>query len=123
MYKQKVSLAQRVVESNKIKEKFPGKVPIIIEKATKISSDIPNINKNKYLVPTTLSFGQFLYVVRKQLQLDPDKALFIFINNVLVPSSEMMGDVYSKYKDIDGFLYAIYSGESTFGGAVKYRMK
>ena len=70
-----------------------------------------------------MSFGRFIYVVRKQLQLDPDTALFIFINNVLVPSSDIMGDVYNKYKDIDGFLYAIYSGESTFGGAMKYRMK
>jgi GABA(A) receptor-associated protein len=123
MYKQRIPLSQRVIESAKIKEKFPGKIPIIVEKAQKVGSDIPNINKNKYLVPNTLSFGQFIYVIRKQLQLNPDKALFIFVNNTLVPASEMIGEIYNNHRDTDGFLYMVYSGESTFGGVMKYRMK
>jgi GABA(A) receptor-associated protein len=120
MYKQRTPLGQRVLESNKIRERFPGRIPIIVEKAQKIASNIPNIDKNKFLVPGDLSFGQFLYVVRRRLQLDPDKALFMFVSNILVASSELMQEVYNKYKDTDGFLYVVYSGESTFGGLMKY---
>jgi GABA(A) receptor-associated protein len=121
MYKERTRLAQRVLESNKIRERFPGRIPIIVERAERIASNIPNIDKNKFLVPGDLSFGQFIYVVRRRLQLEPDKALFMFINNILVASSELMCEVYNKYRDIDGFLYVVYSGESTFGGLMKYR--
>jgi GABA(A) receptor-associated protein len=120
MYKERTRLAQRILEANKVREKFPGRIPIIVERAQKIASNIPNIDKNKFLVPGDLSFGQFIYVVRKRLQLDPDKALFMFVNNILVASSELMCEVYNKYRDIDGFLYVVYSGESTFGGLMKY---
>jgi GABA(A) receptor-associated protein len=116
MYKERTTLGQRVIESNKIREKFPGRIPIIVEKASRMHNDIPNIDKNKYLVPADLSFGQFLFVVRKRLCLNSDKALFMFVNNILIPSFELMGTVYNTYKDTDGFLYMIYSGESTFGG-------
>jgi GABA(A) receptor-associated protein len=115
MYKERTTLGQRILESNKIREKFPGRIPIIVEKASRVNNDIPTIDKNKYLVPSDLSFGQFLFVVRKRLSLKPDKALFMFVNNILVASSELMVSVYNKYKDIDGFLYILYSGESTFG--------
>jgi GABA(A) receptor-associated protein len=115
LYKQKNSLAQRVIEANKIKEKFPGKIPIIVEKAKKSNADIPDIDKSKFLVPKDLSFGQFIYIIRKRIMLSPDKAIFAFVNNNLVPSSIMMSEVYNLYADTDGFLYVVYNGESTFG--------
>lgn len=108
-------LTQRVVESTKIRQRYPDRIPIIVEKAQNIRTDLPEINKNKYLVPRDLSFGQFVYVIRRQLQLPPDKALFLFVNNKLFPSSEFVGDIYAANCDIDGFLYVVYSGESVFG--------
>ena len=109
------SFIQRVTESNKIRQQYPDKVPIIVEKSRNIRSDIPDINKNKYLVPRTISFGQFVFVIRRQLELSPDKALFMFINNALIPSSVMMGDIYNTYVEPDGFVYAVYTSESVFG--------
>ncbi len=108
-------LTQRVVESTKIRQRYPDRIPIIVEKAQNIRTDLPEINKNKYLVPKDLSFGQFIYVIRRQLVLPPDKALFLFVNNKLFPSSEFVGDIYASNCDIDGFLYVTYSGESVFG--------
>ncbi len=115
LYKQKVPLSQRVIESVKVRQRFPGRIPVIVEKASMSQSSIPDIDKSRYLVPGDLSFGQFIYVIRKRLMLSPDKAIFLFVNNVLIPSSEMMGAVYNRYCDVDGFLYVIYNGESTFG--------
>jgi GABA(A) receptor-associated protein len=57
---------------------------VICEKADR--SDIPDIDKKKYLVPADLTVGQFVYVIRKRIKLSPEKAIFIFINNVLPPT-------------------------------------
>lgn len=116
LYKQRVPLAQRVIESSKVRQKFPGRIPVIVEKAERSGSDIPDIDKSKFLVPGDLSFGQFIYVIRKRMMLPPDKAIFLFINNLLIPSSTFMVEIYNSYADADGFLYVIYNGESTFGG-------
>lgn len=108
-------LAQRVIEASKIRQRFPDRIPIIVEKSQHIRTDLPEINKNKYLVPKDLSLGQFIYVIRRQLQLPPEKALFLFVNNKLLPSSELIGEIYATNCATDGFLYVIYSGESVFG--------
>ena len=78
-------------------------------------SDIDEIDKKKFLVPGDLTVGQFIYVIRKRIKLDSDKAIFLFVNNVLPPSAALMSAVYEQHKDEDGFLYFYYSGESTFG--------
>ena len=97
-----------------MREKYPDRIPVIVEKAT--GSDIPDIDKKKYLVPTDLTVGQFVHVIRKRIKLAPEKAIFIFVNNVLPPTAALMSSIYDEHKDDDGFLYITYSGENTFGG-------
>ena len=87
---------------------------VIVERAEK--SDIPDLDKKKYLVPADLTVGQFVYVIRKRIKLSPEKAIFIFVNNVLPPTAALMSSIYDEHKDDDGFLYIAYSGENTFGG-------
>ncbi|KAF7138061.1 hypothetical protein RHSIM_Rhsim07G0030800 [Rhododendron simsii] len=86
---------------------------VIVEKAER--SDIPNIDKKKYLVPADLTVGQFVYVIRKRIKLSAEKAIFIFVDNVLPPTGAIMSTIYDEKKDEDGFLYVTYSGENTFG--------
>jgi GABA(A) receptor-associated protein len=78
-------------------------------------SDIPAIDKKKYLVPSDLSVGQLVYVIRKRIKLAPEKAIFIFVNDILPPTAALMSTIYEEHKDKDGFLYVTYSGENTFG--------
>ncbi len=59
--------------------------------------------------------AQFVYVVRKRVKLAPEKAIFIFVNNQVPNTAELMVKVYEEQKDEDGFLYITYSGENTFG--------
>lgn len=106
---------KRVAEAERIRKKFPDRVPVICEKADR--SDVPDIDKKKYLVPADLTVGQFVYVVRKRIKLAPEKAIFVFINNYLPPTASLMSAVYETHKAPDGFLYVTYSGENTFGGA------
>ena len=43
-------------------------------------------NIYRYLVPADLTVGQFVYVIRKRIKLSAEKAIFIFVDNVLPPT-------------------------------------
>ncbi|CAN4116663.1 unnamed protein product [Withania somnifera] len=106
-------LERRQAESSRIREKYPERIPVIVERAEK--SDISDIDKKKYLVPADLTVGQFVYVVRKRINLSAEKAIFVFVKNILPPTAALMSAIYEENKDEDGFLYMTYSGENTFG--------
>jgi GABA(A) receptor-associated protein len=113
-FKKQNSFDKRRSESKRMIEKYPDRIPVIVQKAHG-SGDIPDIDKKKYLVPGDLSIGQFVCIIRKRIKLDPKIALFIFINNVLPPTSAMMSTIYEEQRDEDGFLYISYNGENVFG--------
>jgi len=112
-FKQQHPFDKRKAEAQRIRLKYPDRIPVISEKAP--SSDIPDIDKKKYLVPADLTVGQFVYVIRKRIKIPKEKAVFIFVNNTLPPTAALMSQIYQTEKDQDGFLYVTYSGESTFG--------
>lgn len=112
-FKSEHPLEKRQAEAQRIREKYPDRIPVIVEKAGR--SDIPDIDKKKYLVPADLTVGQFIYVIRKRIKLPPEKAIFIFVDNVIPPTASLMSAVYEVQRDEDGFLYVTYSGENTFG--------
>ena len=97
----------------KILEKYPDRVPVYVNK--KEGSNVQEITKHKYLVPKEMTMGNFIYVLRKNITLKSSQALFVFVDNLIVSNSEMLGEIYNRHKNEDGFLYVIYSSESTFG--------
>jgi GABA(A) receptor-associated protein len=112
-FKQNHTLFQRKEESTRVLLKYPGRVPIICEKGKQ--NDLPDIDKQKYLVPKDLTIGQFIYVIRKRMHFHAEEALFLLINNRIVSSSTLIGTIYHQEKDEDGFLYVKYTKENTFG--------
>ncbi|KAK9805911.1 hypothetical protein WJX73_004131 [Symbiochloris irregularis] len=106
-------LEKRQAEAARIRDKYPDRIPVIVEKAER--SEIADIDKKKYLVPADLTVGQFVYVIRKRIRVSPEEAIFMFVKNTLPPTAALMSDVYEDHKDEDGFLYITYSGENTFG--------
>ncbi|KAG8217426.1 autophagy-related protein 8 precursor [Butyriboletus roseoflavus] len=108
-----VATEKRKQEAERIRQKYPDRIPVICEKADR--TDIPTIDKKKYLVPSDLTVGQFVYVIRKRIKLAPEKAIFIFVDEVLPPTAALMSAIYEEHKDEDNFLYVSYSGENTFG--------
>ena len=101
-------------EIDKLKEKYPGKIPIFVTKSPN-ARDIPDITKHRFLAPSDLRLSQFIWVIRKQIQLPPEKALFIFVNNTLPTSSSLLSELYSLHKSPDGALRMSYTSENTFG--------
>lgn len=71
---------------------------MICEKADR--TDIPTIDKKKYLVPSDLTVGQFVYVIRKRIKLAPEKAIFIFVDEVLPPTAALMSAIYEEHKSV-----------------------
>lgn len=113
-YKQDHPFEKRSSEAARIRDKYPDRIPVICEKDAR--SDIPRVDKRKYLIPMDLTVGQFVYVIRKRLSIPAEKAIFIFVHNTLPPTAALMSTVYQEHKDEDGFMYMMYSGENTFGG-------
>lgn len=113
VFKQVHPFEKRCYESERIRKKYPDRIPVIVEMVP--NSQVPVIPKNKFLVPNDMTVGQFIFVIRNQIKLKQDQAIFIFVNNTLPPASYLMSQVYSEHADKDGFLYMLYSGESTFG--------
>ncbi|CAN1222538.1 Autophagy-related protein 8C [Linum grandiflorum] len=87
-------LERRQAEASRIREKYPDRIPVIVEKAER--SDVPDIDK-------------------KKIKLSAEKAIFVFVKNTLPPTAAMLSAIYEENKDEDGFLYMTYSGENTFG--------
>ena len=113
-FQSKYSFEQRSKESSRIIEKYPEKVPIICEKYSKDKSTY-TIDKNKFLAGGDLTMGQFVYVIRKRIKIKSTEGLYLFIDNTLLPNTELLSNIYNKYKADDGFLYVQFSLENTFG--------
>lgn len=112
-YKEEHAFEKRRAEGEKIRRKYPDRVPVIVEKAPK--ARIGDLDKKKYLVPSDLTVGQFYFLIRKRISLRPEDALFFFVNNVIPPTSATMGSLYQEHHEEDSFLYIAYSDESVYG--------
>ena len=112
-YKEEHSFQKRMDESNKVRQKYIDRIPVIVERTPR--SRIQDLDKKKYLVPADLSVGQFYYLIRKRINLRAEDALFFFVDNVVPQASLEMGVVYRDHHDEDGFLYIAYADESVYG--------
>jgi GABA(A) receptor-associated protein len=94
-------------------KKYPDRIPVHVSKE---NNNVPTIDKDRFLVPSDLTVGQFLYVIRHRIKLKPEQALYIYFNNQLVNTSTTIKEVYNQHKNIeDDMLYCVYSTENTFG--------
>jgi len=112
-YKELNKLEDRINESTNILNKYNDKIPIILQKFK--SKNINDIEKKKYLLPNDLSVSQFLFIIRKKIDLSPEQSIYLFCNNILLSSNSKIGIIYDIYKDDDKFLYLFYDSENTFG--------
>nr|CAD1821886.1 unnamed protein product [Ananas comosus var. bracteatus] len=112
-FKEEFTFEERLQESKDILAKYPDRVPVVVERFSR--TDLPEMEKRKFLVPRDMSVGQFIHILRSRLHLPSGKALFIFIQDTLPQTASIMDSMYQQYKDEDGFLYMCYSSEKTFG--------
>ena len=113
-FKTKYSFETRLKEGNRMLRNYPDKLPVICERS-KSEKVIENIDKNKFLVPVDLTLGQFIYVIRKRLNLKASQALFLLINGQSPSHSTLISELYNTHKSNDNYLYITYAAENTFG--------
>jgi GABA(A) receptor-associated protein len=106
------TLDKRILYSTTLRNKHPTRVPVIIGKSKKTD---PDISQFKYLIPVDINVGAFIVIIRKQIKIEAHKAIFVFIDNSLVPMTKTFDEIYSEFKHNDGFLYINYTLENTFG--------
>lgn len=102
-------------EACAIRVLYPTKVPVIVERFNN-ESELPTLNKKKFLVPQEITMSQFLTIIKKRLEIGPTKALFLLINSrTLAPLSKTLAEIYGEHRNTDGFLYVTYSSQEAFG--------
>ncbi|CAO3648005.1 unnamed protein product [Mucor fragilis] len=112
-FKSRHTFDVRLRESKRILGKYPDRIPIICEKVE--GNSIARMPKQKYLIPSDICLGQFIYSIRRNIRLSEEKAIYMYIDGNIPTVSESLASLYAQYKDEDGFLYLNYAGENTFG--------
>ena len=109
-YRKKFTLDERKNEFKIFKEKFKDKVPIIIEKLIFKPKDRKNALILKKKANREDTFGLLYSVLENKIPSEKDKgSLFLFINSKKsITHDQLIGEVYDKYKEEDGFLYVQY---------------
>ena len=106
---------ERKNESSRMLREYPNRVPIICEVAPR--SILPPLKKTKYLVPYDMTISQFQFLIRRNLDLNQESALYLITSKgISLIGDKTMMEVYNNYKDkIDNFLYIYYDCEITMG--------
>jgi len=112
-YQTKYSLDQRQKEANRVLLKHQDRIPIIIIEENK---NFKLINK-KMAVPKDMTILEFIHVIRNKVDLHPSEALCIFMGKerIIPLPTQHIAELYSIYKDEDGFLYCYICKEESFG--------
>ena len=98
---------------DKIKEKYPNKVPIIVRE---IHPDL-ELSRRKYLVPKDITYGQLLFTIRSKMKnLQSSEALYLLASrrHIFVPITKTIGSTFEEYNE-NGFILLTVTKESTFG--------
>eukprot|EP01069_Polyplicarium_translucidae_P009080 Polyplicarium_translucidae@DN3287_c0_g1_i3.p2 len=114
---------KRTQEANRIRQKYPNRVPVICEKAAR--SNLPEIDKKKFLVPMNMLIGEFKYIIHKHINqcaaeqgmghVTSDRTIYLFVNNTAPKAGALVQEVYEQHVAEDGFLYVEYAAENTLG--------
>ncbi len=119
----KFTLEQRLSESERIRSKYPDRVPCIIERSAVSNKSIPDIDRHKFLVPQDLAMSAVMQIIRRRMgvKLKAEESLYMFIRtsdgkkSIIAPMNKTMSSIDAHHKFPDGFVYIEYAGESTFG--------
>jgi hypothetical protein len=101
----------------KIIEKYPDKVPIIIEFSKVIQLIKPkNDNVLKMLV-SNYQTTRFIHTeLNKYVNLNPAETILVYCNNKMMPLTELIDFYYQKNKNPqDDCLHLFVTTENTFG--------
>lgn len=114
-FKERKNSAERRRMVQDILRQQPDKVPLIVERF-KSERYLPLLDHCKYLVPNHISIAEVMQIIRRRLQLHPDQAFYLLVNEKSMSSITVtIQELYDDEKDEDGFLYIVYASQPAFG--------
>lgn len=112
-YRERMPLVLRATACERARRQHPEHVPAILVRRSK---DAPPLDREKFLLPRTLTGAQLHYIVRRRLRMEGEQALFLLCGDRLVPATATVRELEVAHRDPDdGFLYVTYALENAFG--------
>lgn len=113
-YQKMYSFEHRKSAANKLMERKPGHIPVILLTITSIP-----LKRYKLLIDSKQSVAMFIHNIKNygiNRYISPSEAIYIFSETKeMFPGSMLMSQVYETYKNDDGHLYVFVELENTFG--------
>jgi GABA(A) receptor-associated protein len=108
-----LSFEERKQKALSLRSKYISHIPVLIKRE---GTNVPEIDSEKFLVPSDFTVSQLVCVIRKRVNVSPEKAVFLSLGKAVFPSvSQNLLELDEKYRDEDQFLRIKYYGEETFG--------
>lgn len=98
----------------KIREEYPGHIPIILRKSIN-DKNLPDIGQKNFIVPDNILVSYFIGTIKTKIETSAVKSIWLSSKGKLISPTEKIKNIHYKYADTDGFLYLEYRGEDTFG--------
>ena len=90
---------------------YPDRYPVIVELDPRATNPLV-ITKKKFLAPGDIPLNKFMLEVRKVIKMGKQDPLAVMVENgPMVTADSKMSDLYDRFKDPDGFLYILFSGD------------
>lgn len=109
-FKKENSLKIRQLKLQNIKNNFPDKIPLIIQKYK--NSKLPEYQRDKFLVPNYFTINDLINFFKKRFNIGAEFELILYLNedNCIESKNLSITEIYDQYKDQeDGFLYLYYT--------------
>ncbi|ORM41961.1 Autophagy-related protein 8 [Babesia sp. Xinjiang] len=114
------SFTESQLEAYNLRARFVNRIPVMCLPRNKNTT---RIEKSKFLVPSTMMYAEFKYILQKHLVSQNAKdtnyvaknaTIFLYVGDIVPVSQTAIGELYRKYGS-DGILYMTYANENTLG--------
>ena len=97
--------------SAEIRRLYPDRYPVIVEHDPNAVKPLV-ILKKKFLAPGDIPLNKFMLEVRKVIRIGRQDPLVVMVESgQMVTANSKMSELYDRFKDPDGFLYILFSGD------------
>jgi hypothetical protein len=99
IYQKKYTFNERYNQSQELLEKYPDKIPAIIE----------GLCDNLYILPKDMIFAKLIFKLNLENNISSNEKVIVSVNNDQIPSIySNIHDIYKKYVNDDGILYIYF---------------
>lgn len=96
-----LTLEDRRNYSSELMKENPLRVPILVSS----ENGKLKLKTQEFLVPKQLKIIHFTATLRRSMNLDPENAIYLYIQNHMIKQDRFIAEIYEQYKEEDGFLY------------------